>query len=107
MRHASFVLLACLAAASPLAAQRTGRLEGTVRDAGTNVLLEGAQVLLQGTGLSALTDSAGKYAFPRVRPGRYTLLARRIGYQSSEIRNVTIERGKTRTIDVGLTQATA
>jgi Ca-activated chloride channel family protein len=33
-------------------------------------------------------------------------MARRIGYQSIEIRNVRIERGKTRTIDFALTPAT-
>ena len=115
MRCSSFVprggvltaaFLLSLGLGSPLAAQRTGRLQGTVADARSGAPLEGAQVLIQGTGLSALTDSAGHYAFSPVRPGTYVLLARRIGYQSSEIRNVVIEAGKTRTIAIRLQMST-
>jgi Ca-activated chloride channel family protein len=115
MRRASFfspggllaaAALVSLILAPPLAAQRTGRLEGRVLDGQNSAALEGAQVLIQGTGQSALTDMSGRYAFPRLRPGTYTVQARRIGYQSIEIRNVVIEAGKTRTVDVPLTPAT-
>jgi Ca-activated chloride channel family protein len=102
----SVALLFLLWLAAPLAAQRTGRLQGTVADARTGAALEGAQVVIVGTGLSALTGGDGHYEIDRMRPGRYRLLARRIGYLSVEIRNVTIEPGKTRTIDVRLEQAT-
>jgi outer membrane receptor protein involved in Fe transport len=96
---AAFVLFAV---AAPTAEAQTGKLTGNVTDAQSGVPLEGAQLILQGTGITALTGSNGRYFLVNVPPGTYTLLARRIGYTSAEVRNVYIQIDVTRTVDVEL-----
>ncbi|HET7038356.1 MAG TPA: TonB-dependent receptor [Gemmatimonadales bacterium] len=100
------VLVLCAVATGPAQAQ-TGKLTGIVTDAATGQPLEGAQVLLQGTGLSALTVASGRFFIVNVPPATYTVLARRIGYQSVEVRNVVVQIDVTRTVDVAMTQSTA
>lgn len=68
----------CSAAAPSIAAAQpasgSGRLEGVVvRQDGSGV--GGVVMLVQGLGLSQLTDATGKYVFGRVAPGTYTVSA--------------------------------
>ena len=106
--HAMSRLLAGLAVfvlfvvAVPTAEAQTGKLTGVVTDAQSGVPLEGAQLILQGTGITALTGSNGRYFLVNVPPGTYTVLVRRIGYTSAEVRNVFIQIDVTRTVDVEL-----
>jgi outer membrane receptor for ferrienterochelin and colicin len=90
------------AVAVPTADAQTGKLTGVVTDAQSGVPLEGAQLILQGTGITALTGSNGRYFLVNVPPGTYTVLVRRIGYTSAEVRNVFIQIDVTRTVDVEL-----
>jgi outer membrane receptor protein involved in Fe transport len=99
------VLFLCVVVTDVAQAQ-TGKLTGIVTDAQTGQPLEGAQVLLQGTGLSALTVANGRFFIVNVPPATYTVLTRRIGYQSVETRNVLVQIDVTRTVDVALTQST-
>jgi len=103
---AGLAVLVLCAAVTDVARAQTGKLTGVVTDAQTGQPLEGAQVLLQGTGLSALTVANGRFFIVNVPPATYTALARRIGYQSVEVRNVLVQIDVTRTIDVAMTQAT-
>lgn len=89
------------------AAAQTGKITGVVTDAESGAPLEGAQVLLQGTGSTSLTGSNGRYFMVNVPPGTYTLVVRRIGYTSAEVRNVLVQIDITRTIDVQLKAAGA
>lgn len=100
------VALALAVLASPLAAQ-TGKLTGVVTDAESGATLEGAQIILQGTGISALTGTNGRYFIVNVPPGTYTVVVRRIGYTAAEVRNVLVQIDVTRTIDVELSPAGA
>jgi outer membrane receptor protein involved in Fe transport len=68
----------CSAAAPAIVAAQPasgpGRLEGiVVRQDGSGV--GGVVMLVQGLGLSELTDATGKYVFGRIRPGTYTVLS--------------------------------
>lgn len=99
---AGLAVFVLLAAAVPAAEAQTGKLTGVVTDAQSGVPLEGAQLILQGTGITALTGSNGRYFLVNVPPGTYTVLARRIGYTSAEVRNVFIQIDVTRTVDVEL-----
>lgn len=51
----------------------SGRLEGKVRDADTPGQPGLPGVIVSVNGSSVVTDSAGRYAFPNLRPGVYTL----------------------------------
>jgi len=99
---AGLAVFVLFAVAVPAAEAQTGKLTGVVTDAQSGVPLEGAQLLLQGTGITALTGSNGRYFLVNVPPGTYTVLVRRIGYTSAEVRNVFIQIDVTRTVDVEL-----
>ncbi len=109
MKHAMSRLLAGLAVivlcavAAGTAQAQTGKLTGIVTDAQSGVPLEGAQVILQNTGISALTGANGRFFVVNVPPNTYTLMVRRIGYTSAEVRNVLVQIDVTRTVDVELT----
>jgi outer membrane receptor for ferrienterochelin and colicin len=100
---AGLAVFVLFAVAAPTADAQTGKLTGVVTDAQSGVPLEGAQLILQGTGITALTGSNGRYFLVNVPPGTYTVLVRRIGYTSAEVRNVFIQIDVTRTVDVELT----
>jgi len=100
-------VFALLAFAAGTADAQTGKLTGVVTDAESGAPLEGAQVILQGTGLTALTGSNGRYFLVNVPPSTYIVLVRRIGYASAEVRNVVVQIDVTRTVDVTLSPAGA
>ncbi|MDH5196558.1 MAG: TonB-dependent receptor [Gemmatimonadota bacterium] len=99
---AGLAVFVLFAVAVPTAEAQTGKLTGVVTDAQSGVPLEGAQLILQGTGITALTGSNGRYFLVNVPPGTYTVLVRRIGYSSAEVRNVFIQIDVTRQVDVEL-----
>ena len=86
-------------------AAQAGKLTGVVRDATTNQPLEGVEVFIEGSGLTAYTASNGRYFLISVPPGLYTVVARRPGYQSVSTRNVNIAIDVTREQNFSLAQA--
>lgn len=84
---------------------QTGKITGVVTDAATGQPLEGVQVALQGTGRGAVTGSNGRYFMLSVPPGDYTVLARRIGYQSAEVRGVQVRIDVTTDVNFRLSSA--
>ena len=83
----------------------TGRIAGTVTDAGTGTPVEAAQVFVAGTTLGTTTNAQGRYTVQNVRPGTVTLVVRRIGYAEGRRANVAIAAGQTATVDVQLSVA--
>lgn len=82
------LLFICLA---PIVAEaQSGKIEGTVIEAGTGEPLIGATVVLQGTTRGAVTDIDGKYLLLNVEPGTYTLEARYIGYATAVVQEVIV-----------------
>ncbi len=72
-----------MTAASRVDAQ-TGKLTGVVTDAQSGAPVEGAQVVLQGTGYGNVTSANGRFFIIAIPPGTYTVQARRIGYQTQQ-----------------------
>jgi Ca-activated chloride channel family protein len=94
-----FVLVST-AAAPTVFREKTGRVTGHVRD------LQGAplphvQVLVGGTALNAVTDSAGSYLLQAVPEGSVELRAVLVGYKS-ERATITVRAGRTTTQDFTL-----
>src|SRR5437016_9513094 len=88
-------LLTLLVVASSLAAQQTtGKLEGTVTD-DKGAPIASAQVTIVGTSFGALTDNKGYYFINNVPVGSYTLRAKFIGYQPTEVTNARVFGGQT------------
>ncbi len=77
---------------SDLSAQ--GRITGKITDASSREPLRLANVVLKGTTLGAASDAEGNYEISNVPAGVYTIQASYIGYETREIKNVSVsERG--------------
>lgn len=90
------LLGAALAAPITTAQAQTGKLTGVVTDAETGRPVEGVAVVVQGTTLGSTTNAAGRYFIVSVPPGTYSVQARRIGYQSVTVTNVSVSIDQTR-----------
>ena len=77
---------------APLLAQ-SGSLRGKVSDT-TGTVLPNATILVEGTGLRAISNSRGNYEVRGIRAGTYTVRIRLIGY-TSQSQVVNIEAGGT------------
>lgn len=90
-------------APAPVAAQATGTLVGTVRDAASQRPLEAVQVYIGGTGIGALTNAAGRFLLLNVPAGQHTLVAELVGYRAGS-NTVTVGAGQSVVADFALTQ---
>ncbi len=88
---------------APIAAQATGTLVGTVRDAASQRPLEAVQVYIGGTGIGALTNAAGRFLLLNVPAGEHTLVAEIVGYRSGS-QTVTVAAGQSVVSDFALQQ---
>jgi outer membrane receptor protein involved in Fe transport len=101
----ALALVRCKHLAPRAEVQDSGTLVGTVTDKATGSPLAGATVALEGTPLSASTNSEGQYRFARVEAGTYTARARYIGYAVLST-SVTVAAGEEVTADFGLEKST-
>ncbi len=74
---------------------RTGKISGFVKEAGTMRVVVGAEVKVVETGLITITDETGKYSFPNVRVGVYTLKFQYGGVRT----DVVVKSGRTTRLD--------
>jgi Ca-activated chloride channel family protein len=96
--------LATAAAAPVRLPPATGRVAGRVRDAAGAPVVH-ARVIVVGTALSALTDTAGAYLLAAVASGPVTLRATRAGYRPAETAGA-VRPGATLTLDFTLASTT-
>src|SRR5438093_8311049 len=82
--------VALLVAASSLAAQQSGKIEGTVTDQQGSPIAN-AQVSIVGTSFGALTNDKGYYFFNNVPLGTYTVRGRFIGFTAAEVPGVSVQ----------------
>lgn len=89
-----------------LAQSRTGTIYGVVRDA-TKSVLPGASVTAseQGTNISrdTVTDTQGRFEFPLLPIGRYTLTVKLTGFSEAIATDVPLETQQSREVDFTLT----
>lgn len=88
---------------APAAAQATGTLVGTVRDAASQRPLEAVQVYISGTGIGALTNAAGRFLLLNVPAGEHTLVSELVGYRSGS-QTVTVAAGESTVADFAMEQ---
>ena len=106
--HFAFLVLtvACLLPAKALAqGETTSAIVGQVRDT-TNAVVPGATVTITNheTGLkrSARTDDAGRFNFPQLKPGTYSVRAEAQGFDPQQNDNVISGLGQKQTVDFTL-----
>jgi hypothetical protein len=98
--------VACLAPVTALAqGETTSAIVGQVRDT-TNAVVSGATVTIANreTGLrrSAKTDDAGRFNFPQLKPGTYTVKVEAQGFEPRQNDNVVSSLGQKQSIDFTL-----
>ncbi|MBK7601015.1 MAG: TonB-dependent receptor [Acidobacteria bacterium] len=88
-----------------LARQGLARVEGVVKDA-TGAVIPGAIVTIKSAALnierSATTTADGVYFIPQLRPTVYTLTVRATGFNTAEVKDLTLGVGQVRSYDVEL-----
>ncbi len=84
-----------------LAAQGTGTVRGKVTDAGSGRGIAGAQVVVAGTRIGAVTSSEGDYSLTGVPGGTRDITVRRIGYQPAT-KQVSVASGASASVDFAL-----
>ncbi len=94
-------LLVGLFLAGPLAAQQTGRVTGTVTDGMTLAPIAGANVIIEGLLLGALTEANGTFVVSGVPVGTQRVTARLIGY-APVTEEVTIVAGQATNVNFTL-----
>ncbi len=103
----SIAVITCILSTVLATAQTstTGQIIGQVKDP-TAAVVPQAQVELRDAATGAIrntrTDMTGQYAFPQVTPGSYSLTVNASGFAKAVIQPVTVEVGKTSTIDIAL-----
>lgn len=96
-----FFILNILFYTTTLFAQ-TGKISGRVIDNATGEPLPMANVLITDSNIGAATDMNGYYAILNVRPGKYSVRASTIGYQSVIVQEVKVSIDLTTNIDFEL-----
>lgn len=66
-------------------AASNGSIQGYVKDAQTDEPLVGANILLKGTSTGAATDLNGFYSITNIPAGKYTLIAKYLGYNTKKV----------------------
>lgn len=89
MRKLFFIIIGLLLVSSGLYAQ-TGKVSGKVTDLETGEPLIGASVMIQGTNLGAATNLNGEYIILNVSPGKYSIVAKYVGYRQVETKNLNV-----------------
>lgn len=89
------IIIPLLLLSSLLAAQNTGRIEGTVRDRATKEPLVGASVIIAGTAAGTVSDAEGRYRIGGLAPGTYTLRAELLGYAGYTVQNIAVAADRT------------
>ena len=80
---------------------KSGNIQGVVKDSTTGNILYGANVWLEGLSLGAATDADGKYRIINIPAGSYTLVIRYIGYKQKEVL-VNVVGGRTLELNITL-----
>ncbi len=102
LRKWGMLVLMLLATPALVLAQNTGKISGVVTDADTGDSIPGAQVVVVGTTLGAITDVDGNYFIIGVPVGEYDVQARFVGYQEQTISGVQISSGYTAEINFAI-----
>jgi iron complex outermembrane receptor protein len=101
LRSAILIAGSILALGAPALGQGTGRIVGTVTEAATGGAVAGAQIVVDGTGIGAVSGPRGTYSLANVPAGARTLVFTMLGFETVR-EPVDLAEGQTATVDVAL-----
>ncbi len=100
MRHIRLLpAVAFLLLSATTTMAQSGKIAGSVFAARSGIPLEGANVVLEGTGQGSVADKDGYYAILNVRPGTHSVRASFVGYTPLVSRDVEVFVDLTTEID--------
>ncbi|CAH8287245.1 TonB-dependent receptor [Mariniflexile fucanivorans] len=105
MLNKAFLIIVCLFSLQVLQAQ-TGKISGKIIDNEFNDVLAFANVLVKGTIKGTTSDFDGNYTL-ELDPGTYTIIFSFIGYDSKQLTEVKVEKGKVVDLNVSLSPSSA
>lgn len=80
----------------------SGKITGSVTDAGTKEALPGVSVIVDGTTIGGATNADGRYVILNVPPGLHSITASFVGYKKSHVKDVRVSVDFTTTLDIVL-----
>jgi len=83
-------------------AQSFAEIKGRAVNKSTGAALADVHIAVLGTSWAAVTDTNGNYHLKQLPPGKYTIQAALIGFESVTIDKVILESGKTHAVDFPL-----
>jgi iron complex outermembrane receptor protein len=102
--HIIFIVFLMLSTL-PVYAQVANTVKGTVEDVETKEPIAGANVLVLGTSLKAVTDDHGHYSIYNLRDGTYDIKASHVAYTAEVKRDISLDAGKTEIVDFQLARS--
>lgn len=84
---------------------QTGVICGTVTDAKLKEPLIGASVVIEGTTIGAITDIDGNFRIENVKPGKYTVAASYVSYQTQKVKEVPVVAHQEAVLNIELSDA--
>jgi outer membrane receptor protein involved in Fe transport len=88
--------------ASAFGSSTTGILSGQALDIQTGEPLAGANITIERTTLTTVTDARGSYLITNIPPGTYDIKASLVGYVDAINTGVVITQDQTTNLDIGL-----
>lgn len=98
---AILAILCIMLAPQQIWSQTNGRIQGKIIDSSSRQPLTGATVLIEGTGMGAVTDLEGDYEIHNVPQGSYNVAVTYIGYQKVSF-HVQVKKGENLVKDIML-----
>ena len=80
----------------------TGKLSGIVKEANSNSVLIGCNIIVDGTDLGTASDINGEYFLLNIPPGIYNVKFQMIGYETLIINNVQVSIDRTTKLNATL-----
>ena len=94
-----FVLILYTATLATAAAQGTGSIKGTFKDAATQEAIIGGTVHLENTTIGGPTGVDGDFLLDKVPAGEYTLVVSSVSYKTVTVQQVAVTAGKTTVVN--------
>ena len=98
------LLLSVVLLSFPVFAQK-GIIKGKIVDAKTNLPLEFASILIQGTSIGSTSDLDGNYIFTGIEPGFKHLVVSSVGYETTISAELQVQGNQTTFIDVAVKES--
>ncbi|MFL3013815.1 MAG: TonB-dependent receptor [Candidatus Neomarinimicrobiota bacterium] len=98
------IILILISLFSTLSSQTSGKISGKIIDASTEAPLVGANIIIVQTQAGISADVDGYFNLINVSPGKYSIKAMMIGYETVKVENVVVSVNRTTSLDIKMNQ---